>query len=150
MVSYESFGGNCFVTGSLRQGQACAGDWIARGGSFVIPTVSEPFAFTVADLEVFTQNFYGSGLTFAEAAYASLPALSWANAPVGDPLARVTMGPAAAPADLDGDGSVGSADLGILLAAWGSGGVDLDGDGAAGSGDLGILLAAWGPAPACP
>jgi len=50
------------------------------------------------------------------------------------------------PADLDGDGSVGSGDLGVLLAAWGSAGgpADLDGDGIVGSGDLGILLAAWG------
>ena len=50
------------------------------------------------------------------------------------------------PADLDGDGAVGSGDLGILLAAWGGGdaAADLDGDGVVGSGDLGILLAAWG------
>jgi len=54
------------------------------------------------------------------------------------------------PEDLDGDGVVGSGDLGILLASWGPCPVgapcpaDLDGDGAVGSGDLGILLAAWG------
>jgi len=50
------------------------------------------------------------------------------------------------PEDLDGDGVVGSGDLGILLAAWGSAdaAADLDGDGVVGSGDLGILLAAWG------
>jgi len=56
------------------------------------------------------------------------------------------MTPAGNPADLDGDGAVGSGDLGILLAAWGSGdpAADLDGDGVVGSGDLGILLAAWG------
>jgi len=53
------------------------------------------------------------------------------------------------PADLDGNGSVGSGDLGILLAAWGSmgGAADLDGSGTVGSGDLGILLAAWGACP---
>jgi len=50
------------------------------------------------------------------------------------------------PADLDGDGAVGSGDLGILLAAWGAAGspADLDGDGVVGSEDLGILLAGWG------
>jgi len=50
------------------------------------------------------------------------------------------------PEDLDGDGVVGSGDLGILLAAWGSAdaAADLDGDGAVGTGDLGILLAGWG------
>jgi len=53
---------------------------------------------------------------------------------------------AACAADLDGDGEVGSGDLGMMLAGWGSGGApDLDGSGTVGSGDLGILLAAWGP-----
>jgi len=49
------------------------------------------------------------------------------------------------PADLSGDGSVGTDDLGILLADWGQTGspADLDGDGVVGSGDLGELLAAW-------
>jgi len=48
------------------------------------------------------------------------------------------------PADLDGDNVVGSADLGILLGAWGgSGPADLDGDGVVGPADLAILLGAW-------
>jgi len=49
------------------------------------------------------------------------------------------------PTDLDGDGVIGSADLGALLAAWGGPDADLDGDGVTASGDLGVLLAAWGP-----
>ncbi|MDZ4756479.1 MAG: spondin domain-containing protein [Phycisphaerae bacterium] len=49
-------------------------------------------------------------------------------------------------ADLDRDGNVGAADLGILLGAWNaSGSADLDGNGAVGSEDLAILLGAWGP-----
>lgn len=49
------------------------------------------------------------------------------------------------PADLDGDGTVGAADLSLLLAAWGTAGPgDLDGDGDVGAADLSILLAAWG------
>lgn len=54
------------------------------------------------------------------------------------------------PADLDGDGIVGFADLVLLLGAWGDcpppkGGcpADLDGDGAVGFGDLLILLGTW-------
>lgn len=54
----------------------------------------------------------------------------------------------------DGDaGTVGSAELGELLAAWGpcSPGApcltDLDGDGVTGSGDLGVLLSVWGESP---
>jgi len=49
------------------------------------------------------------------------------------------------PADLDGDGSVGSADITILLNAWGgSGSADLDGNGTVGPQDIAILLSAWG------
>ncbi len=52
---------------------------------------------------------------------------------------------AALPGDLDGDGSVGAADLATLLGQWGQSGgpADLDGDGVVGSGDLAMLLGAW-------
>ena len=58
--------------------------------------------------------------------------------------------PPACPADLDDNGAVDGADLGILLGAWGacSGSpclADLDGNGAVDGADLGILLGAWGP-----
>ena len=47
--------------------------------------------------------------------------------------------------DLDGDGDVDQADLGIMLAAWGSSGEgDLDGDGDTDQADLGLLLSHWG------
>jgi len=50
------------------------------------------------------------------------------------------------PGDLDGDGVVGGADLGLLLAAWGSADpdADLDGSGTVDGSDLGLLLASWG------
>jgi hypothetical protein len=49
------------------------------------------------------------------------------------------------PADLDGDGAVGPADLALLLGAWGTPGPgDLSGDGVVGPADLASLLAAWG------
>lgn len=51
------------------------------------------------------------------------------------------------PADLDGDGSVGPTDLGILLGAWGPNTghpADLNGDGTVGPADLGVLLGNWG------
>ena len=59
----------------------------------------------------------------------------------------MTIAPVAAPcpADLNGDGEVNGADLGILLAAWGGGGAaDINGSGTVDGADLGILLAAWG------
>jgi len=47
-------------------------------------------------------------------------------------------------ADLNGDGVVDGADLGILLNNWGGSGVgDLNGDGTIDGADLGILLNAW-------
>ena len=51
------------------------------------------------------------------------------------------------PADLDGNGEVGAADLAALLGAWGatSGAADLDGNGDVGAADLAALLGAWGP-----
>lgn len=49
------------------------------------------------------------------------------------------------PADLNLDGLVDGADLGLLLAAWGpgSGPADLDGSGTVDGADLGLLLSAW-------
>ncbi len=55
------------------------------------------------------------------------------------------------PGDLNGDGSVGGADLGILLSEWGPCDdpddcpADLNGDGTVGGADLGILLSNWTP-----
>ncbi|MHC4977064.1 MAG: hypothetical protein ACYTF7_10740, partial [Planctomycetota bacterium] len=50
-------------------------------------------------------------------------------------------------ADLNGDGTVDGADLGLLLAQWGAGtgSADLDSDGDVDGSDLGLLLARWGP-----
>ena len=50
------------------------------------------------------------------------------------------------PADLNGDGVVDSADLGLLIAAWNTADADADinGDGAVDAADLGLLVGAWG------
>ena len=45
--------------------------------------------------------------------------------------------------DLNGDGIVNAADLGLLIAAWGTDGADLNGDGTTNAVDLGLLIAAW-------
>lgn len=61
-------------------------------------------------------------------------------------LDTVQFGVPLCPADLDSDGQVNGADLGILLGEWGQGGgiADLDGTGLVDGADLGILLASWG------
>jgi hypothetical protein len=48
--------------------------------------------------------------------------------------------------DLDASGTVGGADLAVLLGSWGSGAspADLDLDGLVGGSDLAILLGNWG------
>ena len=49
------------------------------------------------------------------------------------------------PADLNGDGQVSGADVGLMLALWGEPGpADLNGDGTTNGADVGLLLAAWG------
>ena len=49
------------------------------------------------------------------------------------------------PADLNGDGAVNGADLGLLLGNWGQAGAsDLNGDGTTNGADLGLLLGSWG------
>jgi hypothetical protein len=64
-------------------------------------------------------------------------------------IRRYWTEPPCATEDLDCDGSIGAADLSLLLAAWGPCGkgscdADLDGDGDVGASDLSLLLAAWG------
>ncbi|MCE2884953.1 MAG: PQQ-dependent sugar dehydrogenase [Planctomycetaceae bacterium] len=56
-----------------------------------------------------------------------------------------TCAPPCAPADLDCDGTVGAADLAIMLSNWGGSGTgDLNGDNSIEASDLAILLGAWG------
>ncbi|MBL9147214.1 MAG: hypothetical protein JNM94_00830 [Phycisphaerae bacterium] len=50
----------------------------------------------------------------------------------------------ACPADLDDNGTVDAADLGILLGAWGSGNADLTADGTVDGQDIAVVLGAWG------
>ncbi|MEC9372796.1 MAG: hypothetical protein VYC34_03095, partial [Planctomycetota bacterium] len=72
-------------------------------------------------------------------------ALDISNEKLGPPLNTFT---APCPADLDGDGNVGPADLANLLGSWGQGGpADLDGDGVVGVSDLAEMLGSWGPCP---
>ncbi|MEC9372833.1 MAG: hypothetical protein VYC34_03280, partial [Planctomycetota bacterium] len=75
------------------------------------------------------------------------PGTTYTTTITGPALISVTV---PCPADLDGDGNVGPADLGALLGAWGTNdpAADLDGSGTVGSEDLGALLGSWGPCDA--
>ncbi|HMN96053.1 MAG TPA: multiheme c-type cytochrome [Phycisphaerales bacterium] len=66
------------------------------------------------------------------------------SAPVDMDSAMIVLAPTN-PADLNGDGVVDGADLGLLLGAWGTPGPgDINGDGIVDGADLGLLLGAWG------
>lgn len=93
-----------------------------------------------------------SALLFEDETYYYVTSQFDRFAPGRDFVTNIT-GPAAiieagaCPADLDGDGQVGSSDLSILLGNWGTADAasDLDASGAVGSADLSILLGSWGP-----
>ena len=58
--------------------------------------------------------------------------------------------PAACLGDFNGDGQVNGADLGLMIAAWGSCSgcpEDLNGDGLVNGADLGLMIAGWGACP---
>jgi hypothetical protein len=93
----------------------------------------------------------GCGGTGVDLASAGLPFARFVrisvslNAPqVPEIDAVVAVRPQGAPADLNADGIVDGADLGILLGAWGSSSpADLDGSGTVDGADLGALLGSW-------
>ncbi len=52
------------------------------------------------------------------------------------------------PGDLNDDGQIAGADIGLLLAAWGTDGpADLNGDGQVNGADLGLMLSGWAHCP---
>lgn len=86
----ESYNGRSFGgigVGPTPQGQLA--DFIQAGGTFGIGNVWEPFSYSIPDNALIVRNFFLGSLTWAEAAYSSIPLLSWQQIVVGDPLARV-------------------------------------------------------------
>ena len=69
-----------------------------------------------------------------------------ADYPVGTMSISGPPQPPACPADLDHNGVVDGADLGMLLGNWGNSGIgDINNDGIVNGADLGALLGAYGP-----
>lgn len=88
-------------------------DFIRAGGTFGLGNVWEPFSFTTPDNRYLLASFLVLRRTWAEAAYSSLPALSWQQIVVGDPLAtpQVVSDPGLPLGDLNGDGNVDGLDI---------------------------------------
>jgi len=111
--TYESYNGRALNRLDTLFNQEQVADFIAAGGTFGIGQVWEPFSFSLPDNEYLFVNFLVNGLTWAESAYSAIPALSWMQIVVGDPLARVER-VVDQPADFDGDGDVDQSDFGIF------------------------------------
>lgn len=144
--SIESFNGDSIIDGDPRQEQGQALDFIAFGGSFAFASLREPFTFGLADIQPHLDNLLDHNLSFAEAAYSAIPALSWQITPVGDPLARVRL---ACDGDATGDQRVDFSDVNALIVNFGltgppgfPGDADLDGD--ADFEDLNAILVFFG------
>ena len=117
---------------------------LAKGGTTIGDTF---FTNTVANQLTLIggtgNNGGGSGTGFSDNGWLVLRAGDTSNQFYS--IARIRVEPGVAcPADLNGDGTVDSADLGALLSGWGTSSPDLDGNGTVDSADLGTLLSAWG------
>jgi hypothetical protein len=127
----ESYNGRALNGLGTRFGQAQLADFIGAGGTFGIGMVWEPLAQTVPDSNRLVRTFALGRLTWAEAAYTAIPALSWMHVVLGDPLARAI----ASSEDIDGDGDLDVDDL----HAWERAPVDLNRDGMADDADRRLL-----------
>lgn len=136
----ESYNGRAF--GGLGQNpfaaQQQAADFLADqtapnriGGTFAIGSVWEPINWTVADNQQLLRHFILGNLSWAEAAYASLPCLSWQQIVLGDPLARVKRDRE----DITADGAINIDDL----YAWRQTPVNLNNVGSADEADYSLL-----------
>jgi len=102
------------LNGLGTQGNQCQiGMFLAAGGTFGVGNVWEPLSPFVPDNKFLLQNFLVNGLTWGEAAWSSIPALSWQELAVGDPLAKanVIYDPGLPRGDMDGNGRVDGEDV---------------------------------------
>lgn len=117
------------VVGTATPGQAV--DPLAPAGS------------TVTAVGIERDAFRGGRIAMTASMLEPVSGESWAGIYVAD-----VSGPQGCAGDLNGDGSVGGADLGLLLTEWGCAkacAADIDGDGVVGGSDLGLMMTSWGP-----
>ena len=104
----ESFNGREFgdvTPGSIPQQQMA--DYITAGGTLGIGHVWEPTVLTLPDNFQIIRNLALGNLTWAEAAWTSIPVLSHQHVVIGDPLARYTR----SSEDINADGQITINDL---------------------------------------
>lgn len=91
--TYESFTASSFTRAS-QGGMGNIAQFIAAGGSGGIGNVYEPFSDAIARESIWMPA-YAAGYTWAEAAYMSLPYMSWVSVVLGDPLMTIAPNNAA-------------------------------------------------------
>jgi hypothetical protein len=154
-VNVQGWGGSVFTLGYGNYAQQGGDPRQSYTSSFSGTSSASPFiAASCAALQGFAVANVGRRLTPFEMR-GILTSTGWPQQGAGGQIGPFPNLVAAANAilamersrDLNGDGVVGSADLGILLSLWGvcqTCLADLDRDGSVGSADLSLLLAAWG------
>ena len=119
--------------------------FVGTGTSGTDIDAEAPAGSSVTAIGIERDALRGGALAMTASMLDEVTGESWA----GVYVAAMPANPACV-ADLDGDGAVTGADLGILLGQWGCAGTcsaDLDGDGWVGGPDLGILVSQWGECP---
>jgi len=80
-----------FSARTIRSTNTWVGCLLDAGATATVGFVAEPYLEATLNLEVWFSRLIESGATFAEAAYAALPFLSWQATVIGDPLYRPFM-----------------------------------------------------------
>ncbi|MFO0962587.1 MAG: hypothetical protein U0625_06725 [Phycisphaerales bacterium] len=111
-------------------GSTLSESWVS---SYIVPDLNSGSA--VLELPAGSYRLQASGTTQCNSGFA--------NPDTGRYDLQVDLVALDAP-DLNGDGAIDGADLGLLLAGWGTADADLNGDGTTDGADLGLLLAQWG------
>lgn len=113
----ESYNARAFNGLDTRFNQEQVADFITAGGTFGVGHVWEPFSFSIPDNEFLFVNYLVNGLSWGEAAYTSIPGLSWQHLVVGDPLALpvILNDPGMPRGDLNGDGFTDGLDIGVFV-----------------------------------
>ncbi len=106
----ESYNARAFNGLSTAAGLEQIADFIAAGGTYAVGHVWEPLSFSIPDNAFLLTAMLVRGATFAEAAYSSMPTLSWQHLAVGDPLGRIHL-----LGDADDDGDIDLADVWVLV-----------------------------------
>ncbi|MEM7629202.1 MAG: GC-type dockerin domain-anchored protein [Planctomycetota bacterium] len=114
---FDSFNARDFAGLGTRDAQEQIADFLAAGGTFAVGMAWGDMISERADNQFIVERFLLGGLTWAEAAWGAIPALSWSHIVLGDPLATVCL----STEDLSGDRSLDFFDLLEFLALFDAG-----------------------------